>query len=101
MNTDLPNIFAFWAGSTLSEIELCCLRPFALRGHRVYLYSYKNIKNLPDGVTLRDATTIMSENEISLYGEKGRYSSFSDMFSYHLLKKENVIYVDCDIYCLA
>lgn len=100
MNNYLPDILAFWTGSAPGEMERCCLRSFVLRGHRVYLYSYSQLKNLPDGVILQDAADIIAESDIFL-AKKGCYALFSDIFRYHLLRQKKGIYVDCDVYCLA
>src|ERR1043165_8447512 len=54
----LPTINALWIGQ-LSPLERLCLSSFAAHGHRVHVYTYDAIENVPRGVTLQDAAQIL------------------------------------------
>lgn len=97
---NLADIHALWIGSTLSTISVSCLKSFVMRGHKVFLYTYDNIENVPQGIIVQDANLIMSKNQIIKHKQTESYALFSDIFRYALLKKVNGVYVDCDVYCL-
>ncbi len=96
----LPVIHALWVGKNLGKISRCCLRSFALRGHKVLLHAYEEIGDLPDGVQQVDANEIIHNSKIFRHNRTGSYALFSDVFRYELLARTGGIYVDCDVYCL-
>lgn len=71
-----------------------------MRGHSVFLHTYNEIEDLPQGVVVLDANLIIPENNIIKHKKTGSYALFSDIFRYELLKKIDGLYVDCDVYCL-
>lgn len=96
----LPIIHALWIGQRLGEISSACLTSFVKQGHSVYLHTYGDIEDLPDGVIKCDANLIIPSSKIVKHKATGSYALFSDIFRYELLKKADGIYVDCDVYCL-
>lgn len=97
---ELPTIHALWIGKTLGQISSCCLRSFAMRGHKVLLHAYDTITDVPEGVECVDANLIIPADKIFKHNQTGSYALFSDVYRYELLKKVSGIYVDCDVYCL-
>ncbi|MHC5226443.1 glycosyltransferase family 32 protein [Ignatzschineria sp. LJL83] len=99
---NLPIICAVWIGSELGAIARCCLRSFVMRGHTVHLYAYGKVVDLPEGVVLQDANKVVLKEKIIKHRQSGSYALFSDLFRYKLLQKikTNIVYVDCDVYCL-
>lgn len=98
----LPIINALWIG-TLSPLERLCLKSFVIHGHRVHLYSYDPIANVPDGVVLQDAGQILPRSLIfqNQNGKgKGSMAGFSDLFRYKLLLDRGGWWVDTDVFCL-
>src|SRR5690606_2869061 len=71
-----------------------------MRGHSVFLHTYNEIEDLPQGVVILDANLIIPKNKIIKHKKTGSYALFSDIFRYELLKKIDGLYVDCDVYCL-
>lgn len=100
MTNVLPEINALWVGKALNDIAKCCLFSFIKQGHVVNLYTYDDIDNLPDGIVIKDANVIITEDNIVRHKETGSYALFSDIFRYELLQKTTGIYVDCDVYCI-
>lgn len=100
MSESLVVIHALWIGKKLGSISSCCLRSFVMRGHEVYLHTYADIEDIPDGVVQVDARDIIPEEKIIKHNETGSYALFSDIFRYELMNKVEGIYVDCDVYCL-
>ena len=102
MPADLPTINALWIGQ-LSPVERLCLGSFATQGHPVHLYAYDEIENLPEGVTIQDATQILPRELIftnQLGKGKGSLAAFSDLFRFKLLLDRGGWWVDADIFCL-
>jgi hypothetical protein len=92
-----------WIGLSLSKLENACLTSHVRQGHKVNLWTYGDVANIPDGVVLKDGREILPENEVFTYqvGEgKGSYSAFSNFFRYKLLLERGGWWTDSDVYCL-
>lgn len=95
----LPPIISFWHGP-LSWLEILCIASFVRHGHRVLVYSYDTIENLPDGAEWRDASEVLPRERLVFYKGKGTPGVFSDHFRYAVLRSGLGIYADLDIYCV-
>lgn len=102
---DESTIFkTFWYGPELSPYEYLCLKSFVDYGHRIQLFSYGSVNNLPVGVEERDASEIFPESSVFLYPSgkgKGSVSAFSNVFRYKLLFLEGGFWIDTDVICLS
>lgn len=96
----LPTIKALWVGAELSQIEQLALASFVACGHRIELFTYDAVKNVPSGVITRDGNDIIPRDKVFRCVEKGSYGAFSDGFRYTLLHREGGIWVDTDVVCL-
>jgi hypothetical protein len=94
-----PIIQSLWIGSQLSVIERLSVSSFIKNGHEFHLYVYNDIRNLPEGTTVKDANTVLPESAI-FQGDKGSYASFSDWFRHKLLYKHGGFWSDMDVVCL-
>lgn len=97
----LPEIGTFWMGTRLSFLEQLCLKSFADLGHKITLYAYEPIVNVPEGVEMRDGREILDEDVYREFKNLGAPAIFSDKFRLHMLAKTNAIWVDCDAYAWA
>jgi mannosyltransferase OCH1-like enzyme len=100
-------VHGLWIGSSLSAIELLCMKSFTEAGHTFYLWAYNKIDNLPERIQVKDANKIIPSNEIFTYTYsnkfghgKGSYAGFSDIFRYKLLYEFGGWWTDMDITCL-
>ncbi|WP_179944664.1 hypothetical protein [Vibrio sinaloensis] len=90
----------------MSRLEYVCLNSFVKQGHEVYLYVYDEVGNIPPGVIVVDANSIINKDEIFTYGGitgkgKGSYAGFANYFRYKMLKMyDNTYWVDADVICL-
>lgn len=108
LTTENKHINALWIGNRLSKIEMLTLQSFVDNGHVFHLWTYEKILNeLPDGVVLEDANTILPNEKIfrykhvNKYGHgKGSVSGFSDIFRYKLLYEKGGWWIDMDVTCL-
>lgn len=95
----LPEIASLWIGGRLSWLEQLCLKSFADAGHRITLYSYAPISNLPPGVQAGDAEQIFPSSPMYRHARTGSPAIHADLWRLHLLKQTDAIWVDADMYC--
>ena len=95
----LPDIATLWIGDRLSWLEQLCLKSFADAGHRITLYSYSPIDNIPPGVTQGDAEDIYPASPMHRHARTGSPAIHADMWRLHLLANSDEIWVDADMYC--
>jgi len=82
------------------DLERVSLRSFLACGHNYHLYVYDDIKNVPDGVILKDASEILPSSDIFQYTEHKSYAGFANFFRYELLRQRGGWWVDLDVVCL-
>lgn len=95
----IPVVNAVWIGNKLGNTHAACLKSFVNAGHRTVLHAFDEIMDLPDGVELFDASSLMSRDEIVRH-KSGSLALASDIYRYRILKAGMGIYVDCDVFCL-
>ena len=95
----LKDIASLWIGDRLSWLEQLCLKSFADAGHRVTLYSYGPIDNLPDAVNAGDAREIFAPDAVLRHTRTGSPAIHADVWRLHMLAKTDQIWVDADVYC--
>ena len=98
MNT-LPEIASLWIGERLSWLEQICLLSFVRAGHKISLYSYQPLANVPAGIEMLAAADIFPEYPTWRF-DSGSPAPHSDLFRLNLLAKTNKLWVDTDIFCL-
>jgi len=89
---------SLWIGDRLSRIELLSIQSFLANGHQYHLYAYSEIKEVPRGVILKDAASIIPRDLI--FTVRGSLSIFSDWFRQELLFAHGGYWADLDIVCL-
>lgn len=87
-----------WIGNKLSPIEQLCMNSFLYHGHQVHLYAYADIKGVPSGVIMRDASDIIEYSKV--FKHMGSYAVFADLFRWALLYDKGGYYCDTDVICL-
>lgn len=97
----LPTIAALWMEGPLSFLEQLCLKSFVDAGHRVLLYHYGPLENVPEGIELADADEILPQTDFLTHKRTGSPALHSDLFRYRMLaKSRNTIWADTDAYCM-
>jgi hypothetical protein len=98
----LANVFSFHTGRPLALWERCSLQSFADHGHQITLYAYGPLA-LPKGVTLGDASTIISNHEKDLFfaSAPGMFAQFSDLFRLEMMVRHGGWWVDTDVICFS
>lgn len=96
----LPKIQTLWIGGELSTLEQLSLQSFVDNGHRVHLYTYEEVAGVPEEVSVKDGSEILSADNIFTYNEYDSPSGFSNVFRYKLLLEKGGFWVDTDVVCL-
>ena len=91
---------SLWFGSDFTVLERACLRSVINQGHRLTLYLYEVCPDVPEGITLADANTILPYETAVSYITKGKIAIFADWFRYQLQALGRGIWLDCDAYLL-
>jgi hypothetical protein len=98
---ELPVCNALWIGGNLSPISRACLASFVRHGHEVVLHVYERPSDAPpDGVRLADAATTIPAKRVFRHKQTGSYALFANLFRYELLRRDQGIWIDCDLYCV-
>ena len=95
----LPTIVTFWHGP-MSWLERLCAGSFVRHGHRVEVFGYEPLVDLPEGVVWRDAREILPQDKLVFYKGRGTPGVFSDYFRMSLLRAKQGIWADLDVYCV-
>ena len=90
---------SLWIGGTLSKMEQLSARSFIDNGHEYHLYTYGDVKNIPEGVVVKDGNDILPESEIFRY-KNGSVSAFSNYFRFMMLHKKGGYWADTDLICV-
>ncbi|WP_426328046.1 glycosyltransferase [Pedobacter sp. R-06] len=89
----------FWIGAEISPIEKLAFQSCIKAGMTPLLWCYNAFEDVTKGTIIKDASTILSRDEVKYYLEtmKLPIASVSDLFRYRLLDKVGGIYSDTDI----
>jgi hypothetical protein len=90
-------INCLWFGKTLGDLEQICLLSMLRQGHKVRLFCYDTISNVPTGIEISDAREIMPRQELILYRGNGSPALGSNKFRYLIMKKGLGIWLDTDV----
>ena len=95
----LPVIASLWVGAELSWLEQLCLKSFVDNGHDVVLFTYDEVKGVPDGVQVEDANDILPAERIIRHAKTGSPAYHADVFRLHMLRQTDYVWADTDAYC--
>ncbi len=96
----LPIVASLWIGGKLSFLEQVCLKSFVDHGHRTILYTYGEVKGVPDGVEVLEANLIFPNENYIRHKSSGSPAIHADAFRYRMIELQNVIWVDADMLCM-
>lgn len=103
METIQPLTYAtFWQGP-IDPITYTCLASFPYRQAKLKVYSYDQKIDVPKGVEVSDARTIVpDESLMTRYILKGKPSlaRFTNLFRYLMIQQTDHCWVDADILCV-
>jgi hypothetical protein len=88
-----------WIGPALGPVERACMRSVLRQGHKVTLWTYGHVDEVPDGVETADAGSVLPEAAIVRH-KNGSPSLFSNRFRYALQRRGAGAWLDADVYLL-
>jgi hypothetical protein len=102
-----PEIVTFWHGP-LDALRRLCLRSQVAAGHKVTVYSFEPLAQLPDGVDNAEAEAILPHSfaeRLRPTGSDGKWSDrttlqFSDFFRMRLMAERAGLWLDADVLLL-
>lgn len=101
MPIDMNRIIqGLWIGSELSVMEQLSIFSFLLNGHDYHLYVYEDVKYIPAGTIVMDASEILPTSRIFQYKHRSSYAGFSNFFRYKLLLERGGWWADTDTVCV-
>ena len=89
----------FWAKSPISPLETLCMKSFLRNKYELWVWTYDEKLQLPDGASLKNANELIDESELFL-NQRGSYAGFSDYFRYKVLNTFGGLYADTDVIAL-
>jgi hypothetical protein len=106
-STALSDVVTFWHGP-LDNLRRICLRSQVAQGHKVRVFSFGPIPNLPDGVVNADAETILPRSFAARLRPPLADGSwrdwtvlqFSDFFRMRLMARRAGLWLDTDVLLL-
>jgi hypothetical protein len=96
----LSDLHSLWIGSRLSWLEQLYLASWLAHGHRVVLWTYQTVEEIPHGVEVRNAREILPASAITFHRSSGSVSLFSNRFRYNLFQRHQATWVDTDVLLL-
>jgi hypothetical protein len=102
-----PDVVTFWHGP-LDGLRLTCLRSQVAAGHKVTVYSFEPLGQLPDGVGNAEAEAILPHSfaeKLRPTGPDGLWRDwtilqFSDFFRMRLMAQSAGLWLDADVLLL-
>lgn len=97
-----PNriIQGLWVGPEFSVMEQLSIASFLQNGHEYHLYVYDEVKNVPAGTVVKDASEILPSSKVFQYRQSSSYAGFANFFRYKLLLERGGWWADTDTICL-
>ncbi|MEQ9400313.1 MAG: hypothetical protein RJQ04_14210 [Longimicrobiales bacterium] len=95
-------IRGLWIGERLSTFERLCIRSFQAHGHPFRLFTYSDVKGVPEGTLVEDGNAILDETVLRRFQAPGAsLAHFADWFRWELLRQRGGWWVDMDLVCVA
>lgn len=97
MTIELPQLNSLWIGDSLHPIHRLCLSSAVYHGHRVRLFTYGPLRNVPDGVETADAGQVLPKSTLFLHKKTGSPAPFADRFRIKLIGMGLGAWIDADL----
>ncbi|NOD91167.1 hypothetical protein GS636_00025 [Ruegeria sp. HKCCD4884] len=97
----LPTIGMLWMEGRLSFLEQMCMLSFVEQGHRLVLFHYGQVENVPSGVELVSANEVHEPKQFIMNNQFKTPVPQSDIFRLQLMKKTDFLWCDTDVVALS
>ncbi len=101
VDNKLPTVGMLWLEGPLSFLEQMCLLSFVANGHKVVLFHYGEVENVPEGIELVSANEIHEPQQFIMNNQFKTPVPQSDIFRLQLMKKTDFLWCDTDVISLA
>lgn len=93
---------SLWIGERLPVIEQICALSMLAQGHRLRIFTYGPLRNVPEGIEIADANDIVPRDDILKYAKPGfkHKQMASNIFRYRMMAQDCGIWVDLDMLLL-
>ena len=81
-------------------MEQLSIASFLQNDHEYHLYVYDEVKDVPAGTVIKDASEILPAASIFQYKHQASYAGFANFFRYKLLLERGGWWIDTDVICL-
>ena len=88
---------ALWIGDRLAKLQQLCLLSAVHAGHRVRLFTYGKLEDVPGELEQVDARDIYPESAIIRHARTGSPSIFADRFRYEIARRGLGAWADADV----
>jgi hypothetical protein len=97
-----PMAQSLWVGPRLRWIERLSMATYLANGWRYRLFVYETPENVPEGVELADATSVIDRRQVFREDagsgmHKGSLGAFSDLFRYLMIARFGGMWTDTDV----
>ena len=97
-----PLVQSLWVGRSLRWIERLAIKSYLDNGWRFQLYVYDEVRNVPAGCEVLDASAIIPAKEVFIEGfgsglHAGSVGAFSDLFRYRMIYERGGMWSDTDV----
>jgi hypothetical protein len=96
----LPVCHSLWLGETMPPLLASCLETFVRHGHRVVLWAYRRLPDLPRGIELSDAAEVLPFERVGLPSMDRRVAGIRGPVSVRTAGFDGDIWIDADLICL-
>ncbi|MDJ1008133.1 MAG: hypothetical protein QNJ13_09960 [Paracoccaceae bacterium] len=91
------DLATLWIGPRLGLVENLSAQSMAATGHRLTIYAYGPLDNVPEPVEVRDAREIFPDDRVVTSKTTVGASLHSNLFRYALLRRTDAVWVDLDV----
>lgn len=96
-DASLPTIGMLWVEGPLSYLEQLSILSFRAQGHRVVLFHYGSVENVPGDIELVSANEVHQPSEIIFNKQFQTPVPQSDIFRLQMMKKTDFVWSDTDV----
>jgi hypothetical protein len=97
MTGELPQLNTLWIGESLHPVHQLCLTSALYHGHKVRLFTYNQMRDVPEGVEIASAEEVLPKSAMFFHAKTGSPAPFADRFRIKLIGMGLGAWIDTDI----
>lgn len=88
---------SLWIGDELHPVHQLCLLSAVRQGHKVRLFSFAPVKNVPSDIEVAPADDVLPRSAMFLHARTGSPAPFADRFRLNMIGKGFGAWIDTDM----